>query len=123
MSNILYWITTAILLFALYGSWNLSRHDWKKKNICPKLMGIPACYLVFSFFLAAGVSHSITNRLSHQSYFIFIGVPALIALIGTLTELRGKVICPRTKSDIPMCYISLGLCLTLIGTKYFSLYL
>jgi len=120
MSEILYWITAAIILFAMYGSFNLSTYDYKKKNVCPKIAGIPACYIVFVFFTAAGISHFINIPLGNQLYFAFVGVPALIALIGTVVELSGKVICPRTKSGVPMCYISLGLCLVLMVVKYFS---
>lgn len=121
MSVLLYWITTAILFFAIYGSLNLSKHDYKKKDVCPKIFGIPACYIVFVFFTVATISHFINTPISNQLYFVFVGIPALIAMIGSLVELSGKVICPRTKSGIPMCYISLGLCLILMGVKYFSL--
>ena len=121
MSEILYWITAAVSLFAVYGSFNLSRYDYKKKDICPKIAGIPACYIVFVFFTAATICHFINTALSNQLYFAFVGVPALIALIGSVIELRGKVICPRTKSGVPMCYISLGLCVFLMTAKYFSL--
>jgi len=122
MNLVFYLITSATILFAIYASFNLSRHEYKKKSICPKIAQIPACYIVFTFFSAAGLSHFINTSTSNQLYFIFISVPALIALIGTVVELRGKVICPRTASGIPMCYISLGLCLLLIVFKFFSLY-
>lgn len=48
--NLMYWVTVAILIFAVSGSASLSKNDWKKKSVCPKLMGIPACYIVFGFF-------------------------------------------------------------------------
>ena len=57
MNQILYFALIAILLFAIYGSFNLSMVDYKKKNVCPKVFGIPACYLVFVFFVLALVAH------------------------------------------------------------------
>jgi len=37
---------------------------------------------------------------------------------GTLTELSGMEICPRTSVGTPMCYISLGICLSLLFLKF-----
>ena len=119
--NIFYWITLALVLYATYGSFRLSLNDWKIKNVCPKIAGIPACYIVFVCFFTASVCHIINTAFSIQLFFISIFIPALIALIGTITELSGTTICPKTKSGIPMCYISLGFCVVLLITKFFSL--
>jgi len=119
--NIFYWITLAVILFATYGAASLSRNDWKQKNVCPKIVGIPACYIVFICFLAASISHIINTPLSNQLFFVFVGIPGIIALIGSIIELTGKTICPKTASKTPMCFISLGLCVTLLVLKYFSL--
>lgn len=119
--NIFYWITLVLILFVTYASGRLSLYDWKKKNICPKIAGIPACYIVFVCFLTASISHLINTAFSTQLFFIFIGIPGVIALIGSITELTGRTICPKTKSGIPMCYISLGFCVALAITKFYSL--
>ncbi len=113
-----YYLIIAVLLFVIYGSFSLSRWDYKKKNVCPKILGIPACYLIFMFFLGALVVHAIQP--ASNLYYGFLAVPFLLALAGTLTELSGKVICPRTPSGTPMCFISLGFCTLLIGLKLFS---
>ena len=119
--NVFYWITLALVLYATYGSFNLSLNDWKKKNVCPKIATIPACYIVFVCFFIAGISHVLNTVLAIQVFFVFIGIPAIIALIGTITELSGTTICPKTKSGIPMCYISLGFCIVLLVIKFYSL--
>ena len=119
--NIFYWITLALVLYATYGSFNLSLNDWKIKNVCPKIAGIPACYIVFVSFFIASISHIINTTLTINVFFVFIGIPGIIALIGTITELSGTTICPKTKSGIPMCYISLGFCVVLLIVKFFSL--
>ena len=116
-----YWITLIILLFVTYSAFNLSIRDWKKKNVCPKIAGIPACYIVFTCFLIALISHILNTNLTNKIYCIGIGIPALIALIGSITEISGKTICPKTNSGIPMCYISLAFCVVLIVVKYLSL--
>jgi len=115
-----YWITTILLLFVLYSSFKLSVKDWKQKNVCPKIMGIPACYIVFVCFTAAFICHGLNTCISSRMYFICIGIPGIIALIGSVTELSGKTICPKTDLGVPMCYYSLGFCVILLLTKFLS---
>ena len=115
----MHYMIIALLLFVIYGSFTLSLNNFRKKNVCPKVLGIPACYLVFSFFVGALFIH-ILNTNSSTLYYLFIAVPFLLALTGTLTELSGKAICPRTPNGIPMCFISLGFCSALIAMKFFS---
>ena len=114
-----YYIIIVILLFVIYGSFSLSRHDYKKKDVCPKILGIPACYLVFIFFVGA-LAIQLLQPAQAYLYYGLLAVPFLLALAGTLTELSGKVICPRTPGGTPMCFISLGFCTLLIGLKFFS---
>jgi len=115
----LYYINLLVLLFVIYGSFTLSLKDFKQKNVCPKVIGIPACYLVVIFFVGALTVH-LGNFEMPYSYYGFMSVPFLLALVGTLTELSGKVICPRTAGGTPMCIISLAFCTLLIALKYFS---
>ena len=120
MKPILYYIIIILLIFVIYSSYRLSRRDFRKKNICPKILGIPACYIVFVFFVATFLSHVIFTSYPFW-YFGYLAIPFLLALAGTITELRGKVICPRTPSGTPMCYLSLGFCFLLIGLKTLTL--
>jgi len=113
----MHYLIVAILLFAIYGSGQLSRHDWKKKNVCPKILGVPACYIVFGLFIVAGLTHVSTMYLNQYLFFIAIGMIAAIALKGTITELAGTQICPRTSNGTPMCYYSLALSVGLILFK------
>ena len=100
----------------------LSRKDFRKKNVCPKILGVPACYWVFAFFVGALFSHLMNFEMpySHYTYYGFLAIPFLLALSGTLTEMSGKVICPRTPGGTPMCFISLGFCTLLIALKMFN---
>jgi len=121
MKKLIFYIIIAVLLFAIYGAFNLSMLDFKEKDICPKLVGIPACYVVLAFFSLALVFH-VFKRHSRRNigYFILLLVPFLLALSGTISELSGKVVCPRTPGGTPMCYISLGICSTLLVLKIFE---
>ncbi len=115
----MYYIIIFLLLFVIYGSFMLSRKDYRKKNVCPKVVGIPACYLVFIFFAGTLMVH-LLNVETPYWYYGFIAVPFFLALTGTLTEMSGKVICPRTPGGTPMCFLSLGFCTALIALKFYS---
>jgi len=117
----MYWLTWVILTIAIVGAATLSYTDWQHKNICPKIISIPACYIVFSMFFIAAVMHQINNKTSNFLYFAVIGIPLFFASKGTIIELAGTEICPRSDSGTPMCFISLGFCISLILTKYFSI--
>ena len=119
--NIFYWLATAVLLFAIYGATNLSLSDYKGTISCPKIAGIPACYLVLLFFVLGAVSHFIKGKMSNLALFFFIGAPGLLALFASIKELNVPNTCPQTSSGIPMCYISLGLCTAILLFKFLSL--
>ena len=121
MKNIWFIIAFAILSFAIYGSYGLSMKDYTVKNVCPKLLGIPACYIVLTCFVAALIGHIFSFEKSDWVYYGFIGVVTLIASTGTLGEIFGFAKCPRTAGGTPMCFISLGICLSLLGSKFLEL--
>lgn len=121
MKQFIFFLILAILLFAIYGAVNLSLVELEKQNICPRLLGIPACYIVLGAFLLVLVSHVWLPSPKQMAYYSFLSIPFLLALGGTLTELSGTVVCPRTPGGTPMCYISLGLCLTLMVLKFVEL--
>lgn len=117
MKRILFLLIILIAGFAVYGSSGLAMHEWNVGNICPKIIGIPACYIVFVCFSIALIAHLIPNPKSNWIFFIFVGIVTLIASTGTIGELTGFAKCPRTSGGTPMCFISLGICLSLLGAK------
>jgi len=116
----MYFVIILILIFVIYSSFNLSLKDYKVKDVCPKVFGIPACYLVFIFFVAALLAHLIIEGIPYYYYYGFLALPFLLAFAGSATELSGRKICPRTPGGTPMCYLSLGFCTALIVLKIFS---
>lgn len=114
------YLLLAILLFALYGSGTLSLDNWNGINVCPKILSIPACYLVLTLFVAGTVSHIFSFKFNTSIFYISVGIIALIALWGTITELSGTEICPRTSNGIPMCYYSLALSSSILLLKALS---
>lgn len=118
MKLILYFTLIGLLLFTIYGSLNLSIAEFRNKDVCPKVIGIPACYIVLVFFALVLAAHLFGKN--KFWYYILIAVPFLLALGGTLSEFSGKIVCPRTPGGTPMCFISLGMCVLLILLKTFE---
>ena len=118
MKKIFYWLILLILAFAIYGSMGLVINEWNIGDICPKIAKIPACYIVLACFAGGLISHLFSTVNSNPIYFIFIGIVTLIASTGTIGELTGLAKCPRTSNGIPMCFISLGICLSLLLSKW-----
>ena len=116
IKTLLYWIVILVAAIAIYGTYGLALNEWDIGDICPKILGVPACYIVLICFAGGLLSHLFIKS-KHTAYFIFIGIVTTIALSGTIGELTGLAECPRTSSGIPMCFLSLGICVTLLLGK------
>ena len=112
--TILIW---GLALFGLYGTFGLVSREFAKGNICPKIIGIPACYIILLSFIMVLVSHSNLLKDSHWLYIIGAGVAWSIAATGTVGQLRGVIECPKTAGGTPMCYLSLAFFSTLLLLK------
>lgn len=104
-----------ILLFGFYGAGNLSLANYYKPGgICPKLIGIPACYIILFCLLVAGIGQLSG---SNWAFFLATGLAASIAIAGTAGQLSGVMECPKTGGGTPMCYLSLAMFGSLILLK------
>jgi hypothetical protein len=106
-----------LLLFGVYGAGKLSYNEIMYQNICPKIIGIPACFIIFLCFLIPLIVHFLRKK--NTLYFLFTGIAFLIAMIGTIGQMTNKIQCPKNDNGIPMCFISLGIFITLILLKIF----
>lgn len=117
MNKFLWWIISIILAVGIYGTGDLVFREFTAQNICPKLLLIPACYIILACFVTALIVH-LSDKL-HRVYFVATGIAFSIAVYASVTQLFGITECPKTGNDIPMCYISLGIFTTLIVAKLF----
>jgi len=124
MKNV-YWLSNiliiGILAFTIYGTYPLVQKEWVQGDICPKIAGIPACYIVLICFTIALLFHILKGKKTNLLYFVAIGINTLFATTGTVGELTGLTECPRTAGGTPMCFISLGICLTLLLLKIINI--
>ena len=101
-------IIASVCMFALYELTGVISLHWRGDN-CPMLWVVPACYLVFFGYMV--ILLSVTLSFCRRLFVFLIGwTPVFIlAFTGTVLELASKPTCPRTVSDIPLCYLSLGI--------------
>jgi len=121
MKPFLYWLIISIASIAILGTFGLVMNEWNDGDICPKIASVPACYIVFACFVLALLGHLISVKAGHVTYFTSVCFVTLIAATGTVGEIIGTVECPKTAGGIPMCFISLGICLSLLILKFLYL--
>lgn len=108
-----------LLAYAAYGALELSLTDYRHKDVCPKLFGIPACYLVFLSF--AMLFFLQIFRIRKLYFYLVLAFPLLLALVASVMELAGIEVCPRNAGGTPMCYFSLLLCGLILILKMLQL--
>jgi hypothetical protein len=106
-----------IILFvtSIIATFNLVYTDFVIGDVCPKLIGIPACQIILLCFTIPFIAHIFKWKSIY--YFTPLLVAFCIALYGTTMQLLGPISCPTTENNIPMCFISLGIFTTLITIK------
>ena len=95
-----------IILIGLSGVVPLVQTEFSQGDVCPKIIGIPACYVILACLLSIIIGH--INMVKKAEYWYFIGVmiALFIASYGSIFNYLGKVACPKTSTGIPMCYLS-----------------
>lgn len=97
-----------------FGVGNLAYNEFTIHNICPKLIGIPACYIIFGCVILIFIGHFMK---SPKLFFAAASIPFTIAIIASALQFFDKAKCPKTSSGIPMCYLSLLFFTLIISLK------
>lgn len=76
-------------------------------STCPKVLEIPACYILI--FLVGFILISHLNYLKDYNILFFggAGLTILIAIYASISHIKGTLECPKLFGTIPMCYLSL----------------
>tara|TARA_R110001606_G_C15378919_1_gene650244 strand:- start:9 stop:407 length:399 start_codon:yes stop_codon:yes gene_type:complete len=119
LNQALYLSLMILVIFGLWGALQVSFDTLTTKAPCPDVGGVPICYLVtvgyLSMFLSVLFSAS---KRANSLFYLGWGLVLIIALVGVITEIVLGDICPVNEQGIPLCYLSLALCL-LIVSLYF----
>lgn len=114
-SNYLNWLLLFVFSIGILGAGLLVYDEIKTTNVCPKLLGIPACYIILTFFIIPFFTHIVKGK--NVIYFLFVGIAFVIALVASIMQFTGLGECPKTDNGTPMCYYSLLLFTALIFLK------
>jgi len=114
-SKIISIVLSVLFVVSIIATFQLVYTDYSVGNVCPKLLGIPACYIILICFLIPFLVHLFKGKTIY--YFSGTGLAFTIALYGTVMQVLNYVSCPKTDNNIPMCFISLGIFTTLIILK------
>lgn len=109
------WLLLLVFAIGIIGSGLLVYDEIKTTNVCPKLLGIPACYIILACFILPFFTHIVKGK--NYIYFLFTGIAFVIALVASIMQFSGLGECPKTANRTPMCYYSLILFSTLIFFK------
>jgi hypothetical protein len=112
-------LITLVFGFGIYGAGGLVYKEYMLKQVCPQILGIPACYIIMACLIIPLIVHIF--NLSNTIYFTGTGIALAIAIYGSISQLIGISDCPKTSNDIPMCYISLSIFLTLVVLKWINI--
>ena len=119
LNQALYLSLMILVIFGLWGALKVSFDTFTAKAPCPDVGGVPICYLVtvgyLSMFLSLLVS---TSKRASGVFYLGWGLVLIIALIGVITEIALGDICPVNEQGIPLCYLSLALCLLIAGLYF-----
>ncbi len=121
ITSIISWLILMLLFFAIYSTGALSLQEFRIGNICPSILKMPACYIVMICFIGGVIGQLTDYTKSSRLFFLAVGTVFIIALIGTVGEFVGFAKCPRISSGMPMCFISLALCTTLLVLKFLEI--
>lgn len=113
------YILYLVFLFGIYGAGTLVYKEFSYGNICPKIVNIPACYIIMACLVIPLIIH--LTKGSNSIYFMFTGFAWTIASYGSIMQFLKTVECPKTAEGIPMCYISFVMFSLLILLKVIEL--
>ena len=114
-SNYFNWLLILVFSIGIIGAGLLVYDEIKTTNVCPKLLGIPACYIILTCFTIPFFTH--ISKGKNSIYFLFTGIAFIIALVASIMQFTGLGECPKTGNGTPMCYYSLLLFTILIFLK------
>lgn len=101
------------VLAGLYAAAVVSFDTITGQKPCPVIVSMPACYIVFSGYLWMLV----TVLLPKLKTFIFLigWLPVfMLAAAASVLEITTTNICPQSEAGIALCFISLGLCVSVL---------
>jgi hypothetical protein len=111
-------VTTVALLstlgIGLWGGLSVSYTNFTAQQVCPHLAGLAICYIVtIAYGLMLITLFMKRSRFHLILLFTAWTITFLIALSGSVLEIIHGAVCPTTSFMLPLCYVSLAMCLAI----------
>jgi len=119
LKKVLNIIIILIFVASVLSASSLVYNEYINNSVCPKILNIPACYIIMLCFVIPLIGHLL--KWKNKIYFIGTGVAFSIAFYGTIMQILEIIQCPKTSTKIPMCFISLSIFTSLIILKRYLL--
>lgn len=108
----------AMLGLGFWSSSNLVITEITSGDGCPYLGPVPACLVAFVSYFAMSVATGLRllKPKVKWAWKLFLGGVAgagILAIIGSLMEVFIGNICPVGPGGVPMCFVSLGMCIAI----------
>lgn len=105
----------ALIGFGFFGGLNVSYVNFTGEQACPNVAGLAICYVVTLAYGVMLVSLFIKKATFHSGLFLPAwGITFFIALYGSSLELIQGDVCPKASNLIPLCFVSLAMCLVIV---------
>jgi hypothetical protein len=112
IATTLLWV---LIGFGFLGGLNVSYANYTGEQACPNVSGLAICYVVTLAYGLMLLSLLIQKAAYQLALFLSAwGITFYIALFGTSLELMSGDVCPKTSGLLPLCFVSLALCLVLV---------
>lgn len=112
-------LAKAVLLLLIgigfWGSLSVSYANFTGEQACPDLAGLAICYVVAIAYGSMLASLFLRHGLHFTIFLGAWGITFLIAMLGSGLELVHGGQCPVSALQLPLCYVSLALCLAIMG--------
>ena len=111
-------VTTAALLsipgIGFWGGLSVSYANFTAQQACPHLAGLAICYIVTIAYGLMLITLFMKRSRLHTILFCAAWIVTfLIALSGSVLEIIHGAVCPTTSFMLPLCYLSLAMCLAI----------
>jgi hypothetical protein len=104
----------SILGIGLWSGLSVSYANFSAQLACPHLAGLAICYIVT---IAYGLMLITLFMKRSKLHFVLFSaawiVTFLIAFSGSILEFSRGAVCPTTSFMMPLCYLSLAMCLAI----------
>ena len=95
-----------LTVLGLMGVIPLVRSELALGDVCPKIVGIRACFIILGCLIFITFYLFRIAKFGSKLFWIGTLIALSIATFGSVSNMIGYIPCPKTAGGTPMCYLS-----------------